>query len=160
MPFAARHNLLIISLVLSPHIGAAQHLPADSCKRFITGTFLVEGSEHIRIRRTARHQYETDSRNKTRSKYKIEWVGDCAYNITLIRTTARDRISRDKIGAVQPHIITHINGSRYTYTTTFSFLSADMCGTLTRMERKVATLIKQPRAKKRRAKSREQRAKS
>ena len=137
-----QNKLLIFMLVVSPMVSSSQHLPSNSCHEFFKGKFIVEGKEHIKIRRTARYQYETDSRNKIRSKYKIKWVNDCTCTITLVRTTDRDLISRDKIDAVQPQIIRVINGNKYTYTTSYSFMSGDRCGTLRRTETKEETLIK------------------
>lgn len=103
---------------------------------------MVEGKEHIKIKRTARYQFERDTMRNTKSKYKIKWIDDCVYTITLVRTTDKDRIARDKVGAVQPHHIKTTNEMRYTYATSFSFMSADVCGTLTRHEKKEETLIK------------------
>ena len=123
-------------------MSSAQHAPSNPCHEFFKGKFIVEGKNHIKIRRTSHYQYETDTGKKIRSKYKIKWMDDCTYTITLVRTTARDLITRDKIGAVQPHIMGAINGKRYTYTTKYSFMSSDNCGTLRRIEKKDETLIK------------------
>src|SRR5688500_17641138 len=112
-----QNKLFIFMLMAFPVVGSSQHLLSNPCYKFFKGKFIVEDKEHIKIRRTAHFQYEKDTRKKNRSKYKIKWVDDCAYSITLVRTTDRDLISRDKIGAIQPHIIRVVNGNRYTYST-------------------------------------------
>ena len=128
--------------MLSPMTSFSQHFSADSCHHFLKGRFIVEGKEYIKIKRTDRYQYERDTKSKTKSKYRIKWIDVCAYTLTLVRTTDKDRIARDKIGVAQPHIIRNINGTRYGYASNFSFLSADVCGTMTRFEKKEETLIK------------------
>ncbi|HYC85130.1 MAG TPA: hypothetical protein VEB86_07900 [Chryseosolibacter sp.] len=138
----AQAQILVCLLVFTPIASYSQQKSADSCQQFIKGRFVIDGRDHIRIKRTPRHQYERDTKALIKSKYKIKWVGDCTYTLTLVRTTDKDRITRDKIGAAQRHIITQRNGKRYRYTTSFSFVSADQCGTLTRYERKEETLIK------------------
>ncbi|HYG03654.1 MAG TPA: hypothetical protein VD927_14500 [Chryseosolibacter sp.] len=142
MRFIIQGKLGVVLILLSSLACFSQQLPADSCHQFVKGSFIIEGREHIRIRRRPHRQIEKDTRNKITWRYKLKWVDECAYTLILIRTSDKDRIARDKIGASQPHVITNTNGTRYTYTTSFSFLSADQCGTLTRFERKEETLIK------------------
>lgn len=135
-------KLFLGLLVLSPLLSSSQDHSGNSCHKFFKGKFIAQGKEYIKIKRNARYQYETNTKDKMKSKYKIKWVDDCVYTLTMVRTTDKNLITRDKIGAVQPHTIRNTDGEKYTYTTNFSFMSRDICGTLRRFEANEETLIK------------------
>ncbi len=83
-------GFLIISALLGNCQGGTNEPNATSCNYFKTGTFKYEGSEDIRIERTANQQIEYnlngDGGYIYTDKYTIVWTSDCEYYLTLEST--------------------------------------------------------------------------
>lgn len=74
------------ALVLALFAGAcSQPIPPEDCKRFMTGTFVFEGTSGagFKIVRTADKQTETNLSTGETSKWSVSWTDDCTYVITF-----------------------------------------------------------------------------
>lgn len=111
----------------------------DSCRQFATGIFTVQGENYIKIKRTCKYQYENNTSNNIRSKYRIEWLDDCTYKLTMIRTTNK---IKELIGVSMIHKIIKSDDNSYTYFTQYSYMSRDRCGTIGRHIKKEETIVK------------------
>jgi hypothetical protein len=113
-----------------PFITFCGDFPADSCRQFAKGKFIVEGKEHIKIVRKKHRQIEYNSQDRIKTKYRISWTGPCPYTLVMMRTTNKDKRTRDQKGAPMPHIIISTTIDSCTYKTEYSFWKRDRCGTL------------------------------
>ena len=137
-----RNSLIFFLLLALPAICFCKEEQPDSCKQFRTGEFTVEGKTCIKIKRTRKFQYEKNTQEKIKSTFRIEWLNECSYTLTLIRTTDKNPITRDQIGACMPHTIIRTSNKGYTYTTQYSFMSRDQCGAMRRHVKKEETILK------------------
>ncbi len=83
------------------------------CTEFHTGTFKYnDGSNaNIVITRTATHQTETNTLDQSFKKYKIEWISDCEYQLTL-EESSDERLSV-LIGKSKKEMILKAEGYAY-----------------------------------------------
>lgn len=118
--------------------------PCDSCKESLTGWFMVQGNEHIKVHRTLKRQVERNTRNGKLYRYKIRWTGPCRYDLILTGTSDKNRVVKDQLRekVPMPHQVLSISDTAFTYETEFSFMSADNCGSLRRHVQKTETLIR------------------
>jgi hypothetical protein len=135
-------KVLILFLLLGGPVLCRAHPPQDSCSQFRTGIFRVKGQEHIKIRRTLKHQYEYDAKEKIRSTYRIEWTDSCHYTLIMIHTTGKRIDYYGLIGIVVPHAIIKSGNNEYTYYTEYFYMIRDRCGPMGTTIRKEETLIK------------------
>ena len=92
---------------------------ATSCSYYKVGTFKYEGSEDIRIERTANKQVEYnlngDGGYIYTDIYKITWIDDCEYYLTLESTDHEDDLNFTKEDTMWTKI-TSVGRNGYSFT--------------------------------------------
>lgn len=106
-------SFLFFFLFLS-HLVFAQVEFSEECKKFKKGKFLQEGKENIKIKRGAKYQVEIDGNSGIKSKFRIKWVNDCEYSLTLIES---NDVETTNLFLNNPMYvkIKSIEGNKYTY---------------------------------------------
>jgi len=92
---------------------------ATTCSYYRTGTFKYEGSEDIRIERTADKQIEYNLNGNGgyiyTDTYKITWTSDCEYYLTLESTDHEEDLNFAKTDTMWTKI-TKIGRNGYEFT--------------------------------------------
>lgn len=85
------------------------------CNRFKTGNYTLEGSSYLKIKRTRKYQYEYNTVENTESKYRVKWLSNCVYTLTLICSTDTSEVRRSMYNAPIRITITETNNDKYRY---------------------------------------------
>lgn len=106
-------KLLFLLLFISPLASFGQE---HDCAYFKTGQFRLAvpamGYESM-IERDDTTQTEYNKETGDITKYKVEWIDDCSYEIELIETTNKE--AQDFLGTKFGILITEIEALTYTF---------------------------------------------
>ena len=110
-------SLALISLLIGCQ--GASEPNATTCSYYKVGTFKYEGSEDIRIERTANKQVEYnlngDGGYIYTDIYNITWIDDCEYYLTLESTDHEDDLNFTKEDTMWTKI-TSVGRNGYSFT--------------------------------------------
>jgi hypothetical protein len=112
-------SFALVSILIASCQGGASEPNETSCGYFKIGTFKYEGSEDIRIERTANQQIEYnlngDGGYIYTDKYNIVWTSDCEYYLTLESTDHPEDLDFTKSDTMWSKI-TGVSRTGYTFT--------------------------------------------
>lgn len=85
-------SLICLGLMISCAV-SAQSTPSGDCRQYREGNFSYTDSigQVIMVKRTRNKQIETNSATNVVTKFRIEWTGDCAYELKQIWSNSKSR---------------------------------------------------------------------
>jgi hypothetical protein len=87
-------QLFLLCLMMGMALAApAQQTPADGCSQYRQGGFSYTDSvgNVVRVKRTKRHQMETNTATDVTTKFRIRWTDDCTYELKQVWSNSKAR---------------------------------------------------------------------
>jgi len=91
-------SIIVVSLLTSNSM-FAQYNSIDStfnCHNLHKGKFMMTGPSggDIHIKRKKKYQIERYNRERQKYKFKIEWINECAYTLTLVKAKGKAAVKK------------------------------------------------------------------
>ncbi len=101
------------------------------CENFRDGkyTFVHPLLGTIRVERQGNLQFETTEKGE-KTKFKVEWLDDCSYNLAPVETYTHNTWSPDTTGLIMNVRIVHTRAKSYVYTSSFNKSRVHLTGEL------------------------------
>ncbi|MGC4103839.1 hypothetical protein [Ferruginibacter sp.] len=107
---------IIIVLLLHQEL-TAQIADSSNCRQFHRGKFSYTDSSGntVMVDRKRHYQYDKNPATGVRWQYKIKWINDCQYELTLVSTNSK-AVRKNKYSTTGVIISKIPNANSYEYT--------------------------------------------